>query len=424
MLSLLLAATVAAGCAEDANSDKPAVDPDELVTAAKADATSNYWTKFKGSLTIGETLSESIDWPDYYLGRTIELRAGQTLEIKVTSNRKSAVRFYGPATGFVDGQPTFGKALVRTETKKAGGKQVVTLTAQAPTDGTYMLLYGPTNVWYATYEITTSCVSGCLPADACLADSACPGDEFCGWNGVACIRAPCDAAYDVCQARREAGGACARDRECAEGLTCGEAGQCVGGTVELGGACQLTSDCQDGFCGCVDGGCSGMICKAFAAEGESCGGFRQAHLVSMCSAAFACVAPYQIIADIPGRCGVMTTVSEVLADPKKFDGRFIAIQGVIDPGAAMCTKIGCGPANPCCNQCGASLRLFDRADDVGQVSGIYLSEGGQDLGCGGNECTWADQCAVEPGNAWVSGWFSMADGGLTPKLAIESRWAY
>jgi len=420
---LALIALIAPACADSAPADdKVAVDPDTIV-AAKADATSNWWTTITGTLPLGQEIKESIDWPDYYLGRTLVLTAGQEIEIKVASNRKSLVGFYGPSTGTFDGQPLFGRALVKTETRKRDGKQVVTFTATAPADGTYMLLYGPTNVWSATYNITATCVSGCLPADACLADDACPGDEFCGWNGVACIRAPCDAAYDVCQARHDVGGACSRDRECAEGLTCGEAGRCVGGTTPIGGACATNGDCADGFCGCVGDRCDSSQCKPYAAEGESCGGFRPASSVQMCAPAFQCVAPYDIIADIPGHCGALTTVAEVLANPAKFDGRFIAIKGVVDPGAAMCTKMACGPANPCCNACGASLRVFDRLDQIGS-SGIYLSDAGADLGCGGNECTWRDHCAVELGNTWVSGWFSMKDGGVTPHLAITSRWSF
>lgn len=422
--SLALIALVPA-CADNAPADdKTAVDPDTIVTTAKADATSNWWTTITGTLTFGKTIKESIDWPDYYLGRTLELRAGQKVEFKVASNRKSLVAFYGPATSFVDGQPLFGRAIVKTETRRRDGQQVVTFTASAPADGTYMLLYGPTNVWYATYDITTSCVSGCLPADACLSDAACPADEFCGWNGVACIRAPCDAAYDVCQARHDVGAGCTRDRECGEGLTCGQAGTCVGGTTPIDGACQTHGDCANGFCGCVGDRCDSQVCKPFAAEGESCGGFRPASMVRMCSPAYACVAPYNIIADIPGHCGVMTTVAQVLADPKKFDGRYIAIQGVIDAGAAMCTKMACSMANPCCNACGADLRLYDDPTHVGTIEGLYLAEADAHLGCGGNECTWRDHCAVEPGNHWVSGWFRMEDGGLTPRLSLDSRWGF
>lgn len=425
LASFTLIALAVPACADNgAEQDKPVVDPDTIVVSAKADAASNWWTTIVGTLSLGETIKDQIDWPDYYLGRTVELRAGQELELKVSSNRKSVVALYGPATSFVDGQPLFGRAIVKTETKRRDGQQVVTFTAEAPADGTYMLLYGPSNVWSATYSITTTCVSGCLPADACLSDDACAGDEFCGWNGVACIRAPCDAAYDVCQARHDVGGSCARDRECADGLTCSEAGRCVGGTTPIGGACELNGDCADGFCGCAGDRCESSVCKPFAGEGESCGGFRPAHLVQMCSPTHACVAPYDIIADIPGRCGAMTTVAEVLANPAKFDGRFIAIRGVIDAGAAMCTKMACSPANPCCNACGASLRIYDSSSDVGTIEGLYLSEDAQDLGCGGNECTWRDHCAVEPGNHWVSGWFRMEDGGITPRLSLDQRWGF
>jgi hypothetical protein len=412
-----LTSLVAVGCSDAADSEKPASDPDLAVSSAKADRISNYWTDMRGELAIGETIVDAIDYPSYYFGRTAELQAGQRFQIDLVSNRKSLVRLYGPATGIVDGQPVFGSALVRADTRKVSGQQTSSFTFEVPAAGTYLLVYGPQWVWAAEYRIDMTCLEGCAPADACENDWNCEADEFCGDNGVRCVRAPCDANYDVCQDRLGDGAQCVRDGECALGLSCRE-GTCTGEV------CTSSDECVNGFCGCADGSCTSSICKDFAKEGESCGGFRMAHLVSHCSPDFACVAPYDLIADIPGHCGAMTTVAEVLADPRAFEGRFIAVKGVIDPGAPYCTKIACSQENPCCNGCSANLRLFDAVSEIGS-SGLYLDEDGAALGCsGGNECTWESTCTLERGNYWVAGWFRLEDGGVTPRLDIVARYAY
>lgn len=414
-LSFLLVGLTAIACAEEPAGDKPEFDPDNAVLSGKADSVSNYWTDLRGELAMGQTIEEGIDFPSYYFGRTTELVAGQRFQVELETNRASLVRLYGPATGFVDGLPIFGRPLVRADTRRADGAHRSSFSFEAPADGVYMLAYGPKWVWQADYRITFTCVEGCAAAEACENDWNCKTGEFCGDNGVRCVRAPCDANFNVCQAQVPGGSACTRDGECQAGLAC-RGGACV---AEL---CGETSECDNGFCGCGDGSCTTSICKDFAKEGESCGGFRMAHLVRHCSPDFACVAPYDIIADIPGHCGEMTTVAEVLTDPQGFDGRFIAVKGVLDANAPYCTKLACSPANPCCNNCGADIRLYDDASQFG-TEGIYTSEEGTHLGCGGNECTWADNCAVEPGNHWVAGWFYL-EGGMTPRIDIVARYAY
>lgn len=414
-LTIFLSSLAAIGCADAADPEKPASDPDVAVSAAKADSLSNYWTDIRGELAIGEAIVESIDFPSYYFGRTADLKAGQRLQIDLVSNRKSTVRLYGPSTGTVDGYPVFGAALVKADTRRDAGRQVSSFVVDVPSDGTYMLVYGPMWVWAADYQIDVTCLAGCAAPDACEGDWDCGPGKFCGDNGVRCVRAPCDANYDVCQSQLGAGSSCTRDGECAAGTACRQ------GTCRTE-PCGETAECDGGFCGCADQTCDGSICKDYAKEGESCGGFRMAHLVRHCSPDFACVAPYDIIADIPGHCGQMTTVAEVLADPKAFDGRFVAMKGVIDPNSPYCTKIACSAENPCCNGCGASLRVYDDASQFG-TEGIYLSEEGVALGCQGNECTWRDHCAVAPGNAWVAGWFRLEDG-VTPRLDVVARYGY
>jgi len=199
------------------------------------------------------------------------------------------------------------------------------------------------------------------------------------------------------------------------------AGPCKGG-LPLGEACELDEECDNGFCGCAAQACDVRVCKAFAAEGETCGGFRMAHLTTRCSPDFDCVAPYDIIADIPGHCGAMTTVAEVLANPTRFDGRYIGIKGLIDSNSAACTKIGCPIENMCCNACSAHMRVYDDKSQLG-TEGIYTYEDGSPLSCDGNECNWREMCDIALGNYWVSGWFSMRDG-ITPSLDIERRFGW
>ncbi len=160
----LLAATLFA-CADEAATDKPFVDPDPSLQAAKADQVSNYWTDIRGDLPVGELISESIDFPSYYFGRTATLSAGQRLQVDLLASRKSLVRLYGPATGEVDGQPTFGAPLVKADTNRDGGTHVSSFAFDVPKDGVYMLVYGPKNVWQADYVIELSCLEGCRPAD-------------------------------------------------------------------------------------------------------------------------------------------------------------------------------------------------------------------------------------------------------------------
>jgi len=412
-LVLFFASLTAVGCADAASADKPASDP-VAVVSAKADRVSNYWTDIRGELAIGTRIVESIDFPSYYFGRTTELRAGQRFQVDLVTNRASLVRVYGAATGTVDGLPVFGGSLVKADTRKVSGKHTSSFAFDVPADGVYMLVYGPKNVWAADYQIDVTCVGGCQQADACENDYECQAGQFCGDNGVRCVRAPCDANYNVCQAQHVGGGSCSRDAECGAGFACRD-------NVCSAQLCETEDDCNNGFCGCSDTRCTTRICKNYAAEGESCGGFRMADRVRYCSSEFDCVAPYDIIADIPGHCGEMTTVAKVVADPRAFEGRFIAIKGVFDTNSPACTKIGCSTANPCCNACSANLRVYDDSTQFG-TEGIYLSEEGTSLGCTGNECNMRENCAAAPGNYWVAGWLRL-DGG-TPRLDVVARYAY
>lgn len=155
--SLLLALTLAACASADTK-----IGPDESGTSSES-TISTYYTTIVGELALGETTPDTIGYPDYYLGRTIVLRKGQSLKLVVSGTHKSTVQFYGPAYAFTaSGTPRFGQPMVNAATKKSGSKQTVTLGVTAPSDGTYMLVYGPDNVWNASFQITATCTANCV----------------------------------------------------------------------------------------------------------------------------------------------------------------------------------------------------------------------------------------------------------------------
>ncbi|MFT7578426.1 MAG: hypothetical protein ACI9MR_000084 [Myxococcota bacterium] len=385
---------LAMGCAESASdtAEKPFADPDlSVLSVGKADGISKYLTTIVGSLNIDDHVDAEIDYPDWFHGYTMELTAGQTVEMHVAANAHGYVRVYGPATGEADGLPTFRRALYRAKTQRVAGQHSRAFEVEAPEDGTYMVVYGPQYVWEAKYSISVSCLGGCLPEDACLNDAECAEGEFCGHNGVFCITTPCDVSYNVCQ------------------------------PIEDDGQCENNDDCTDGFCGCTDSTCETRECRPFSAEGERCGGFVRPPDVRVCAPEFRCVSP-RFIADIPGNCGVMATVRELVADPEAFDGRFVAVDGSIETDYAMCTKIGCSPENQCCNSCSAEQKLHDDKYGVDNgVTGVSLSNADvANYGCTGNECNYADQCTVTDGAYWLAGWFSYQDE-WTLKLDVKRQ---
>ncbi len=420
-----ISAAVVAGlfstaCTDATVIEKPQVEPNFDLQAAKADTVSNTYTRIVGPLTLGKTIHDDVDYPDYYLGRTAELRASQKIHVKIVGSRRSEVRVYGPSKGMVDGVPTFGAAVYKGTTKKKSGKQTLELDITAKATGTYLIVYTPVTEWDGGFDITAECKANCLRENECLSNDACAADQFCGDNGARCIRAPCDVNYNICQARGAAGASCLEDRACQEGLSCGDDNLCAAvGSVEIGGACSETALCANGFCGCQDNSCKTRICKAFAAEGGVCGGFRPASSVTLCDhTQFDCVTP-NFIADIGGRCGELTTVAALLANPGAFNGHYVAVNGAVAPRHAICTKMACSPTNRCCNQCGAQILLWDDASQVNATDGVALNVDGVVQGCSGNECTYADNCSMEEGGYFIGGWFSW--DGYTATIKVNQR---
>lgn len=56
----------------------------------------------------------------------------------------------------------------------------------------------------------------------------------------------------------------------------------------------------------------------------------------------------------------------------------IILQGKIIQSQAVCTQIYCGPENPCCNTCSASVEL---------ENGTSVPLMGDKIGCSGNSCS-------------------------------------
>jgi hypothetical protein len=179
----LFAFTLAACASADTK-----IGPEDGDTSSES-TISNYYTTIVGSLALGETTADTIGYPHYFLGRTVVLRKGQSLKLVVSGSHKSTVQFYGPAYTFTaNGAPRFGQAMVTAATKKSGSRQTVTLGVTAPSDGTYMLVYGPDNVWNATFQITATCTANCEQIAA-------EGEECGGFVPVELFKT-CEAQFE------------------------------------------------------------------------------------------------------------------------------------------------------------------------------------------------------------------------------------
>ncbi len=97
-------------------------------------------------------------------------------------------------------------------------------------------------------------------------------------------------------------------------------------------------------------------------------------------------------------------LEDLLAAPEKYEGRYVATQGFIQASIAMCTMMACAP-DECCNSCGAGQRLYTKESNFPTADdGLELHEDGQPYRCGGNECEYMNNCTVENGRYWMSGW--------------------
>jgi len=245
------------------------------------------------------------------------------------------------------------------------------------------VVLGPKTVWSAEYLITAK------TEQRCDTNSDCAEGQSCEHNGVYCITAPCDVSYNICKPSTATG-------------------------------CTNDSDCVDGWCAPTESG--SMACKAYVAEGESCGGFRPAHLNQACTPDMQCIAPYDIIADIPGSCSVAeVSVAELLRNPTAYTGHHVVVRGAFITGFGYCTKMACPTDNICCNRCGGEILLADTTSAV-PADAIQFTQDGNSLACAGNECNYLDNCDASLSDVWVSGWFDFDAAAQTSSMKITRRY--
>ncbi len=383
MLKYLFLVTLvfSAACAEPASTPeiKSAADPDAEFVGDKADNLSNRWTTVVGELTPNEMLSGEIDYPEWFHGYTLELAANTTVDLEILTTADSLLRVYGPSYRTArDGRPLFRSSILKGD---LAGDEIENSTFTSDEAGTYMVVLGPKFVWNAEYLITASTEQRCDTSADCAAG------QSCEHNGVYCITAPCDVSYNVCKPST---------------------------------ACTSDSDCVDGWCAPTETGST--ACKAYVAEGEGCGGFRPAHLNQACTPDMECIAPYDIIADIPGSCSIAeTSVAELMANPRTYAGHHVVVRGAFILGLGYCTKRGCTEDNPCCNTCGGQILLADLDTDV-PANAIEFTDNGSTLNCAGNECNFLESCDSPLGNVWVSGWFDYDAATQTGSMRITRRY--
>ncbi len=470
LVALFVLSMVACTTVDDTSNPKPEVDPDAEVTG-KADRLSNRYTNIVGELEIDGIVRGDIDYPDYFHGYTIELEAGQEIQFTTWADEFGIVRLYGPSRYTTeDGRPRFQRALVRELTERNGDRENNEFVYEPIESGTYMILYGPYYAWNSKFEISTKCLGGCqaeeltaAELEANIIDYARTGKKvsvtgYVGSGLAACTKRACDLATPCCNTcgsserlfataphlgeavvGREGGIALEKDgellscsgNECNLAETCTvDAGQyIITGVVKKGefeyyldietlepvvaSQCQTNDDCgADAWCRRTDWGADApMECVPFVGEGESCSGFAPPQFVNSCSPDLQCVfRPF--IADAPGTCRHNLTVADLEADPAKWDGVRVNVDGYINTQAPICTQMACGPSNPCCNRCGAGQVLSDNQQRFGQ--GLSLEQNGETFGCGGNECTVTENCTVDQGGKYrVIGVFRQGQFGHT-----------
>ncbi|MCA9521420.1 MAG: hypothetical protein KC609_10630 [Myxococcales bacterium] len=374
----------------DTNGVKPDRDPDEgLVDNGKTDTLSNWYTTIVANIDVPGKYAGAISYPDWFHGVTLTLKAGDEVTISASTSAEGYFRVYGPSYRTLFGRPLFKKPVFQTLTSDAGnGDFTASTTLKVKESGLYLLVYGPRYVWNAKYAVKVEPV----PL-GCGSDADCKDGEFC--QQVYCITTPCPA---LCQPKGGVNAFCTGPNMCQSGLACIN-NHCT--QLPFGG-CESDDDCSDGFCGYTEDG--SRTCKPYQKEGESCGGFVPAHLYKQCAPELTCAAP-PFIADGPGVCSLKVSVAELLKDPKAYHGHVVTLTGDIKAGLAFCTLMACSPQNACCNSCGGNQIIVDEGSDA--QDGVRLrDENGKEYSCGGNNCTYQDNCTVKNGKYFVIGTFT------------------
>lgn len=270
ILSAFLSVSFLAACAVDDHGPKPETNPDSsLLDNGKSDQVTRNYVSFEGSIEANASVDSSIDFPDWLHGYTFQAEAGDNVSVYMNTDEFGYFFVYGPSHRTApDGTPRFRRALHRAYTDAASDGYRAGFELAAEESGTYLVVYGPAYSWNANYHIEINCADCRLPGQ-CLADNECASGEYCGDNGVRCITHPCTANYDVCQPLEEDGAWCDRDEVC------------------------------EGFCGWDDN--NDRLCKPWAQEGESCGGFVLPAFRNSCEPGLTCEC-VEPTCDVPGIC--------------------------------------------------------------------------------------------------------------------------
>lgn len=257
LFSALLTFSCLGACAVEDHGPKAQINPDfSLLDNGKADALTRNYVSFEGEIETNTSVDGSIHFPDWLHGYTFQAEAGDNISVYMNTDEFGYFAVYGPShRTAADGTPRFRRSLHRAYTDVTADGFRAGYDLAATESGTYLVVYGPMYYWSADYHIEINCVDCRLPGQ-CLADSECASSEYCGDNGVRCITAPCLANYDVCQDVEATGSWCDRDQMCG------------------------------GFCGWDDN--NDRLCKPWAQEGESCGGFVLPSFYRFCEPGLSC----------------------------------------------------------------------------------------------------------------------------------------
>ena len=480
-MTALAALLVTVGCqaatGDDAPKTKTPADPDAELTGA-ADALSNRFTTVIGDIEVNGLVQGGIDYPDWYHGYHIDLTEGQQVQFTVWASATGLVRLYGPGIEDSRGRYHYSRAVVRSHTDSRGDRYNVDFDFMAEQGGRYLLVYGPDYVWSADYELSTKCLVGCdetaeITVSDVLADpraydgkrvtitgNVFAGPAFC--TQLACSPSnPCcnscgadQNLYDGSNWAGSDGLSLRRDGEMfgCGGDECTVADSCtvesgryeVVGTVsvepihpsvpdvraifdvetlsKVEAPCEDDSECADGWCRLRDWSAdSPHVCVPFVDEGAWCSGFAPANVVDRCAPELTCVfEPF--VQDAPGICRNTPTIQEVIAEPAKFDGVRVSIDGWLGAGASACTRIGCSADDPCCNSCSSTQTLVDPTG-VDGAPGVRLHDGatGSSYRCSADSCGNVDTCTTTFGaqeNIRVLG--TVRDAGGTAELHVET----
>lgn len=106
----------------------------------------------------------------------------------------------------------------------------------------------------------------------------------------------------------------------------------------------------------------------------------------------------------------LVTIQALEANPAAYDGQRISVNATPTAGAPICTKMACGPQNPCCNKCGSGFTIGTQTRLVSET-----------FGCSGNECSLTCTPFAQTGNDafTFTGTFTATEWG-GGELAVES----